>query len=634
VTATDTLPALEELQPGQQWICFIKSKVPYNPNNGQAAQSDTPTTWASYDLAWRSWVANSGYYAGIGRMFLREQRITGIDLDHCIDDQGNIAAWAQRIVDWLNSYTEYSPSGRGLHIWIHGIIPANLAPAKPQPDGIEMYDHGRYFTWTGKHLEGTPGAIEDRYAEIFDLYQEVTTRRAHAKTQQTGAPPPRGAAGDTPYGLSALADECAKVSMTGNGARNNQLNESAFRLGQLVAGGELTRQTVERELEDAALRAGLSGPEIAKTIRSGIDGGMKKDPRSAPKDKEQHSDTHSPLDDLFGQAENEQPKAKTERRIRFKSSAEMKQRPVPSELIFGVLPAQSISMSFGESGTFKSFIVLDWCECISRGLPWLGRKTTKGPIAYIAAEGAAGIGRRLFAWETHHKAADSDGIKWFDSTLVMQDAANFKELITALKEDYDDMPPIATVIDTLSRCSGGADENSNTEMAKVIAAADAIRQKIGSAVHIIHHAGKDREKGPRGASALIGNMEAIIAFDRTEEGVKLTSFKQKDVEPFSPIYLKPIKVTYGTGQYDNSLVLVPGDPAKPQMKASESAMLLCLAGKQLTHKEWTDAGMLAGLSRSSATSAIKQLKDTGRVQLVGKLYSIPTTGGEAENEEN
>jgi hypothetical protein len=325
------------------------------------------------------------------------------------------------------------------------------------------------------------------------------------------------------------------------------------------------------------------------------------------------------------------PGAKPDRRIQFKRSAEMKHRPIPSELIFGMLPAQAISLSFGESGTYKSFIVLDWCECISRGWDWLGRNTVKGPIAYIAAEGAAGIGRRLTAWETYHNASDSDSILWFDETLVMQDANNFKELVTALREDFD-IPPVLTVIDTLSRCSGGADENSNTEMAKVVAAADAIRQQIGSAVHIIHHAGKDREKGPRGASALIGNMEAIIAFDKTEEGVKLTSFKQKDVEPFSPIYLKPEKVTYGTDPYDNSLVLIPGDPAKPQMKASESVMLRCLVGKELTYTAWVQAGIQAGLLERTAKNAIKGLKDAGQVQQIGRLYSIVTEQKAREDE--
>ncbi len=276
-TTTTALPALEELCPGQQWVCFHKSKVPYNPSNGKPAESDNPTTWAGFDLTCKVWRANSGFYVGIGRMFLREQRITGVDLDGCIDEHGEVALWARRVVERLDSYTEISPSGRGLHIWGKGNIPKNLGPAKPEPDGYEMYDHGRYFTWTGKHLPGTPETIEERGEELLALYEEIAGMRESKKNRASSSPPGT----DTPYGLKALEDECNALAATGEGARNDQLNTSAYKLGQLVAGGELSRGRVERELERAARLVGLSPLEIEKTLRSGLEDGMKK-PRSAP----------------------------------------------------------------------------------------------------------------------------------------------------------------------------------------------------------------------------------------------------------------------------------------------------------------------------------------------------------------
>jgi putative DNA primase/helicase len=277
MSATSLLPALEELSPGLQWVCFPKSKVPCNPRNGKPAESDYPTTWASYDLARKAWLANSGFYLGIGRMFLKEQGITGIDLDGCIDEHGEVALWAQRVVERLNSYTEISPSGRGLHIWVKGSIPKNLGPAKPKPDGYEMYDHLRYFTWTGKHLPGTPETIEERQEQLLALYNEIAAMRA-AKKKRASSPI---AGADTPYGLAALEAECSAMASTGEGARNDQLNTSAYNLGQLVGGGELSRGRVERELESAARRAGLSPFEIEKTLRSGLEDGMEK-PRAAP----------------------------------------------------------------------------------------------------------------------------------------------------------------------------------------------------------------------------------------------------------------------------------------------------------------------------------------------------------------
>jgi replicative DNA helicase len=83
------------------------------------------------------------------------------------------------------------------------------------------------------------------------------------------------------YGEAALRKEAAAVACATAGDRNNQLNKSAFALGQLVGGGVLERGRVEVELTAAALQAGLDHAEIARTIQSGIDAGMK-EPRTVP----------------------------------------------------------------------------------------------------------------------------------------------------------------------------------------------------------------------------------------------------------------------------------------------------------------------------------------------------------------
>lgn len=81
-------------------------------------------------------------------------------------------------------------------------------------------------------------------------------------------------AGGTTYGLTAKESELAKVALAQEGRRNHTLNESAFSLGQLVAGGELDESTTRNELCNAALRCGLSESEINKTIASGFKAGM------------------------------------------------------------------------------------------------------------------------------------------------------------------------------------------------------------------------------------------------------------------------------------------------------------------------------------------------------------------------
>jgi hypothetical protein len=87
--------------------------------------------------------------------------------------------------------------------------------------------------------------------------------------------------GGTPYGRKALEDECDAVESAVEGERNNRLNQAAFALGQLVAGGELNEHDARNSLRAAAAACGLGENEREKTIASGLEAG-KKEPRSAP----------------------------------------------------------------------------------------------------------------------------------------------------------------------------------------------------------------------------------------------------------------------------------------------------------------------------------------------------------------
>jgi len=96
----------------------------------------------------------------------------------------------------------------------------------------------------------------------------------------------------TPYGRKALIEESEKLATTAEGSRNDQLNRSAYSLGQLVAGGELDREHVESALRSAAINAGLSPEEIEGTLQSGLMSGMQ-EPRTAPGKKSSNSRSSS-----------------------------------------------------------------------------------------------------------------------------------------------------------------------------------------------------------------------------------------------------------------------------------------------------------------------------------------------------
>src|SRR6266702_3778237 len=191
IAYTRNIPALEELQARPQWVCWRKeqrkgklTKVPYNPLTGKWAQSDNPQTWASYTQAIQA--QGAGKYDGICYMFHRDY--TGVDLDHCVSEDGSLDPWAQGYLDRLKSYAEYSPSKTGIHILVRGTVPSGLrrrVPGASHPEAaIEMYCERRYFTVTGAHVEGTPTTIEACPA-LVPLYTQLSTPN---KPQQRAAP--------------------------------------------------------------------------------------------------------------------------------------------------------------------------------------------------------------------------------------------------------------------------------------------------------------------------------------------------------------------------------------------------------------------------------------------------------------
>jgi hypothetical protein len=165
----------QELKTLPQWVCWKtetrdgkETKIPKNPISGINAASDNPGTWASFDRAIIS--SNRFQFDGVGFMMSESDPYCGVDLDRCREPEtGKIEPWAMEIINRLNSYTEISPNGRGVHIWVKGKLP----PGSRRKGQIEMYDDKRYFTLTGDHLEGTPTTIEGRDAELKAIHRRI-----------------------------------------------------------------------------------------------------------------------------------------------------------------------------------------------------------------------------------------------------------------------------------------------------------------------------------------------------------------------------------------------------------------------------------------------------------------------------
>jgi putative DNA primase/helicase len=171
----DMVAETQNIRDLRQWLCWRTevregklTKVPYSPQTGERAKVTDPATWAKYQEAVKA--CKERDYSGLGFAFTSQDDLCGVDLDGCLDPEtGEIETWAQEIIEELDSYTEISPSGRGLHV----IVRANLPQGRNRKGRFEAYDRGRYFTVTGKHLAGTPRAIESRQEELEGVVRRV-----------------------------------------------------------------------------------------------------------------------------------------------------------------------------------------------------------------------------------------------------------------------------------------------------------------------------------------------------------------------------------------------------------------------------------------------------------------------------
>lgn len=165
-----------ELKALPQWILWRAekrngkpTKVPYQVT-GEMAQANNRRTWSTFATAVKFYL--EGNYDGIGFVFSRQDNYIGIDMDKCVVD-GKPNTFATEIIDTLDSYTEFSPSQKGIHIIVRGSFPQGMIGTgrKSTKHGLEIYSYGRYFTFTGNR-ENSNEVIErtEELAEVLEKY--------------------------------------------------------------------------------------------------------------------------------------------------------------------------------------------------------------------------------------------------------------------------------------------------------------------------------------------------------------------------------------------------------------------------------------------------------------------------------
>lgn len=188
------LRAIEELKQHKQWVGWKyviregsskPTKPPVNPHNGLGASHSKPLDWGSHKQAMMG-MRRYGLM-GVGFVLTDEDEYTGIDLDNCRDpDTEELEPWAEAAVALAETYTEVSPSGRGIRMFARGKV---ASATKCDPAGVEIYGSHRYMTVTEQHVEGTPLDIREAPQTLEMLLSRVEAMQpAREEPAATGAP--------------------------------------------------------------------------------------------------------------------------------------------------------------------------------------------------------------------------------------------------------------------------------------------------------------------------------------------------------------------------------------------------------------------------------------------------------------
>lgn len=267
-----------------------------------------------------------------------------------------------------------------------------------------------------------------------------------------------------------------------------------------------------------------------------------------------HTQTNQPLADM--------PTSDAETiASRFLVGDQIEELPPVEWLIDGIIERHAVGATYGPSGHYKSFIMLDMAAHIAAGRPWHGRDVHQGPVIYVAAEGVHGQGPRRRSWMTHYGIDQLDQLIWYPEAINLTIAHEILDFIEAARP----YGPVLTIFDTLARCTVGAEENSAKDMGIMVAACDMVSRRIGGSVNLIHHAGKDTGRGLRGNTAILGAMNTVLAVERNSEGVGVKVEKQKNAEDGLVLQFQmhgvgdsvvPIEVNRTANQLPNNLVII------------------------------------------------------------------------------
>ena len=210
--------------------------------------------------------------------------------------------------------------------------------------------------------------------------------------------------------------------------------------------------------------------------------------------------------------------------FQWSNIAEIMAKPFPTWQVKGIFPPTGLGVAVGNPGAGKTFAMLDLAMCKAQGRPWFDRRVKRGKVAYLALEGALMPRVAAYLARNEVSADDAERLYLFDGRFDLYDeeGGDTQALIDSLPDGLD-----LLIVDTLNRAMPGGDENSGPDIGVVLGAAKRIEKALGCFVLLVHHFGKDMEKGVRGHSSLLGAVDLELRIFRDEKTTAREIIAQK-----------------------------------------------------------------------------------------------------------
>ena len=327
-------------------------------------------------------------------------------------------------------------------------------------------------------------------------------------------------------------------------------------------------------------------------------------------------------------------------------------------LIEDVLPDSGMGAIYGEPGCGKTFMMLDMAFAVAGAQhKWRGKYVEHGSVIYLGMEGGRSFQNRVYAYAKERGTAED----FYRSASNLNLCSSEDDADLLIKEAQElaniGKPVKLIVVDTLARAMAGGNENSPDDMGAFVTLCEKVRKAVGCFLIVVHHSGKDKARGMRGHSSLLGAVDTEINLDKAkgERTGLMKVAKQRDGfdgEEFGyQIEMVPIGRTAKRGKEISSCVIRHVDgpgPTGPKLKGQNAAAMSLLqsmadesgrceigAFREAAEKPGILSDKSVETRKKAVDRACKALLQSGSIVQDGDAYWIPGQGSDewAEIEE-